>query len=487
MAEEYKIESWNLTILIISPDHFWDTQSNNQTYVQSIWSVCFQWECIKKQGIFSVNSNKKIPDILITKEHWRWSHFHFINRYFPNAEVILLKTVPRDLNQIDSLLKKIQNIPIKNKLLVISSVDFSHYTSESFAKLHDKTSIYTLGSENTKKSDFKKLEVDCPSCLYLTNTRAKTLWYEPQLMMRDSSSIIVWRDLWTGNTSRQIIFYKTGIKRTKWITIGLAGDLIFDRNVSSKLSTDTKINQHFKDRFQDSNLNLNPKTNIHRKGFWIDILWFNLETPLVRPWTSCEFSKNKTVTFCSNEKIITILSELGRNIANMANNHSLDNWKKWELETKSILSNNNISYFGNDKIEYLDIRWISIALHWYNLLDTKSWNIVQICNSIKTDKIKNNKIILSLHRGKEFANKHSYSQEWLAKYFIDCWADAIIWHHPHVVQDIQRYKNKPIIYSLGNFLFDQYTSQSQTGIIVLLDIPLSGQIQLRTENINSTP
>lgn len=64
-------------------------------------------------------------------------------------------------------------------------------------------------------------------------------------------------------------------------------------------------------------------------------------------------------------------------------------------------------------------------------------------------------VIVTPHRGIEYQTKHHPIQETLAKYWIDCGADAIIGTHPHVVQDIDFYKKKPIIYSLGNFLFDQ--------------------------------
>ena len=487
MAEQYNIGTGKLTILIISPDHFGETTSNNQTYIPSSGSVCFQGDCVQRQWIFSTNPAATFPQIQITKEHWRGAHFRFINRYFPGAQVILLKTVPRNLTQMDSLLSKIQHLPITNNLLVLASVDFSHYTSESFAKLHDRMSRYTLNTPKSTISDFQKLEVDCPSCLYLTNTRARNLWYTPQLMMRDSSSTLMGNDLGTGNTSRQIIFYTTGSAWSPWITLGFAGDLIFDRGVSAKLSTPSKITQHFQDRFQFADLNLRPETNIHRKWFGIDLLWFNLETPIVASWESCTFPNSKLVNFCSSETILPILSQLGRNVANLANNHSLDAGLNGKNTTESLLLKNNISSFGDDKVEYRTIRGIKVALHGYTLLDANSGSIAKICTALDTDKAQNNKVILSLHRGKEYASSHSPSQEGLAKYFIDCGADVIIGHHPHVIQDIQRYKGKPIIYSLGNFLFDQATPATQTGMIALLDIPLSGQIQLWTGMLNTLP
>jgi poly-gamma-glutamate capsule biosynthesis protein CapA/YwtB (metallophosphatase superfamily) len=193
------------------------------------------------------------------------------------------------------------------------------------------------------------------------------------------------------------------------------------------------------------------------------------------------------VNFCSSETILPILSQLGRNVANISNNHSLDAGLNGKNKTESLLLKNNISSFGDDKVEYRTIRGIKVALHGYNLLETDATKNKKICTALDTDKAQNNKIILSLHRGKEYASTRSPSQEGLAKYFIDCGADVIIGHHPHVIQDIQRYKDKPIIYSLGNFLFDQATPATQTGMIALLDIPFSGQIQLWIQKINTLP
>lgn len=58
-------------------------------------------------------------------------------------------------------------------------------------------------------------------------------------------------------------------------------------------------------------------------------------------------------------------------------------------------------------------------------------------------------------------------QKSLARKFIDQGADLIVGSHPHVIQDIEMYKNKLIFYSLGNFIFDQYfLKEAQTGLMV---------------------
>jgi poly-gamma-glutamate synthesis protein (capsule biosynthesis protein) len=75
----------------------------------------------------------------------------------------------------------------------------------------------------------------------------------------------------------------------------------------------------------------------------------------------------------------------------------------------------------------------------------------------------------------------------LGKQLIDCGADAIIGHHPHVIQDIWRYKNKPIIYSLGNFLFDMNTpTATKIGGYVLIDYQNDWKITLSTGTTNAS-
>jgi poly-gamma-glutamate synthesis protein (capsule biosynthesis protein) len=64
--------------------------------------------------------------------------------------------------------------------------------------------------------------------------------------------------------------------------------------------------------------------------------------------------------------------------------------------------------------------------------------------------------IVFVHWGEEYRTVHTDAQELLAHVLIDSGADAIIGHHPHVVEDVDEYRGKPIFYSLGNFIFDQY-------------------------------
>ncbi len=65
----------------------------------------------------------------------------------------------------------------------------------------------------------------------------------------------------------------------------------------------------------------------------------------------------------------------------------------------------------------------------------------------------------------EYTHYQNNLQQEIAHSFIDQGADMIIGHHPHVVQGMEIYQNKPIFYSLGNFIFDQYFSpDTQEGL-----------------------
>lgn len=65
----------------------------------------------------------------------------------------------------------------------------------------------------------------------------------------------------------------------------------------------------------------------------------------------------------------------------------------------------------------------------------------------------------------------------LAHLMIDSGADLIIGGHPHVIQNIEKYDNKLIFYSLGNFIFDQYFSkETQQGLMVGIELENEKQV-----------
>jgi len=84
-------------------------------------------------------------------------------------------------------------------------------------------------------------------------------------------------------------------------------------------------------------------------------------------------------------------------------------------------------------------------------------------------------VIVNVHWGVEYKHQHNKIQAEYGRAFIDAGADLVIGHHPHVVQGMEIYNGKPIFYSLGNFVFDQYfSSDTQEGLAVGIEYGKDG-------------
>lgn len=80
-------------------------------------------------------------------------------------------------------------------------------------------------------------------------------------------------------------------------------------------------------------------------------------------------------------------------------------------------------------------------------------------------------VVVSFHWGDEYQIHHNAEQETLAHDAIDAGADLVIGHHPHVVQEVEKYNGKYIAYSLGNFIFDQnFSEDTHRGLMLKVHI-----------------
>jgi poly-gamma-glutamate synthesis protein (capsule biosynthesis protein) len=90
-------------------------------------------------------------------------------------------------------------------------------------------------------------------------------------------------------------------------------------------------------------------------------------------------------------------------------------------------------------------------------------------------------VIPVMHWGWEHEKLASARQVQLARLMIDAGADAVVGGHPHVTQNVDQYQGKPIIYSLGNFVFDGFADpDSNTGWLLRMEADRSGVRSWRT-------
>ncbi len=100
---------------------------------------------------------------------------------------------------------------------------------------------------------------------------------------------------------------------------------------------------------------------------------------------------------------------------------------------------------------------------------------------IKNAKDKSDVLIVSFHFGDEYKTIHNKRQQDLARMAVDYGADMVVGHHPHVMEDIEIYKDKPIVYSLGNFIFDQsFSKDTMKGM--LFKATFEGSSLLKTDS-----
>jgi len=217
--------------------------------------------------------------------------------------------------------------------------------------------------------------------------------------------------------------------------------------------------------------------DIFRNG---DIVFGNLEAPIS---VATSASEPKANFFRANPSVVEGLKYANFNVLSVANNHIMEHGTDAFLTTVKLLRENEIIPVGiKNKIEVIKKKGVKIAIIAYSFIedfiDNCLYNKVsteeKILNDIEKVKDIVDLIILSLHWGQEFVPFPSPKQIEIGRRLIDAGADIILGVHPHVIQSYEMYNGKPIIYSLGNFIFDQsYIKRTRKSIIAKIVIDMN--------------
>ena len=94
-------------------------------------------------------------------------------------------------------------------------------------------------------------------------------------------------------------------------------------------------------------------------------------------------------------------------------------------------------------------------------------------------------VVVSLHWGEEYQPRSNAEQQRVGRMLIDAGADIIVGHHPHVAQEVEEYNGGWILYSLGNFIFDQYFSQeTMEGLTAIATVQGGAVVSVVTEKVS---
>lgn len=204
---------------------------------------------------------------------------------------------------------------------------------------------------------------------------------------------------------------------------------------------------------------------------------------------------DKNFTFRAHPRTLPILKKYFDALS-IANNHSGDYGPAAFSEMLTFLDAHNIGRFGggHNLAEahmpfIIEKNGIRIALLGYSEFMPRSFEAnlntagiawsedEHVVRDIKAARqvYKADIVIPFMHWGWENEMKAGKRQRDLARIMIDAGADAVIGGHPHVIQDTEHYRGKPIIYSLGNFMMDAVDNEAQTlGWVLRLHINKSG-------------
>ena len=209
--------------------------------------------------------------------------------------------------------------------------------------------------------------------------------------------------------------------------------------------------------------------------------------------------------FNSPEEIGDNLIEMGFDIFNLANNHtldrgeeailnSLDYWKSKDVITigsyGSFTERDTIPVYEKNGITYAILSYTTVT----NGLSTPSgkeyylnvYDSERVARDIASVRDKVDVLMVSMHYGVEYTHTPVAEEIEIANYLASLNVDVVIGHHPHVIQPITHIGKTLVIYSLGNFLSGQIGDAKQIGLLASFDVNkkvVDGEATITIDNV----
>lgn len=251
----------------------------------------------------------------------------------------------------------------------------------------------------------------------------------------------------TENTENAVSMNKEAEKPVKTepvsLTVSVVGDCTLgtDENFDYSTSLNSYYESYGKDYFFQ---------NVKSIFSADDLTIANMEGTL----TTLTTREDKQFAFKAPPEYAGILSSGNVEAVNMANNHSHDYGEQSYTDTLSALDNEGIVHFGYEETAVMDVKGIKVGLVGIYELNDHLERTQQVKDNIAKVKEEGAQLIIVIfHWGNEKEEVPDSNQTTLGRLAIDEGADLVCGHHPHVLQGIETYKGKNIVYSLGNFCF----------------------------------
>jgi len=201
--------------------------------------------------------------------------------------------------------------------------------------------------------------------------------------------------------------------------------------------------------------------------------------------------EGKAYTFRAHPDRVSVLNDLGVDVVQLNNNHVYDYGRQAMLDTFDTLESAGIDYFGaghnleeamtpvyytlDDKV----VAFVGASRAEKNKMTPQAteerpgilrcYDTELFLQVIKEADANADFVIAVVHWGTEYSYDLEEVQLTTGKEYLDAGADVIIGGHSHCLQGMEFYDGKPIIYSLGNYWFNDKTLDS-----MLIELHFSG-------------
>lgn len=181
-----------------------------------------------------------------------------------------------------------------------------------------------------------------------------------------------------------------------------------------------------------------------------DLSVVNLETTL----TTATQKMEKEIRFKGLPEFSNILKAGNVDVVNIANNHIHDYLNTGYKDTISNVKKVGVGLYGDQIVYGKTVNGVKVCFLGYRVWEDSKYIRNKIKQNIGYYKSKGYDIvIISFHWGVEWTNIPIKLQQDIGRLALDSGANLVIGHHPHVMQSIEKYKGKYIVYSLGNFCY----------------------------------
>lgn len=218
-----------------------------------------------------------------------------------------------------------------------------------------------------------------------------------------------------------------------------------------------------------------------------DITAINLESPFSKSGDHVVLTGS--FSFDADPRAVEGLTLAGVDVATLANNHFGNQGIQGMRDSFAILKDAGIEYAGagNDIneahqpviIERDGVRYGFLSYAYPEDMYVASETTPGVAN-MNIDLLKKDVValrpqvdivVVQMHAGTEYVTEPNWQQTGFARAAVDAGADLVIGHHPHWVQTTEMYQGKPIIYSLGNLVFDQmFSRETQRGVLAKVTV-----------------